>query len=186
MSSLLNRRRMLITGSAALAGVGLQAVPAAHAEGIEFVPRYARERGDWVFQSYLLQPALQDLLNAPGSTIAARKWASGKLTLQDDGKAGAAHGTLTLGADVELQISINGKAGHGIIPATFEAVAEGTGQVAGMRYLLNGWAIRGNNGLLSRMHGSIMLVSGPHDSPAFEPGPDGMPVMTVGTFTVTA
>lgn len=186
MSSPLSRRQLLITGSAALAGAGLHIPDADGAEGIAFTPRYALERGEWNYQSYLLQPTPQDLQNAPGSTIVARKWAAGKLNLQDDAEPCAARGTLRLGSDVELQIRVTGRPGHGVVPAAFEAIAEGTAEpIAGLRYLLTGWAIRGNNGLLTRLNGSVMLVSGPHDSPAFEPGLGGMPVMTVGTFTIT-
>lgn len=183
MPSMLSRRQLLITGGAALAGAGLSGRDAARAEGIEFVPRYDLERVEWTYQSFLLQPTPQDLENAPGSTVMARKWAMGKLKLKDGAEPCTAQGTLLLGKDIELQVSVAGRPGRGVVPSLFEADAQGTsGPLAGLRYLLAGWAVRGNDGLLARVHGSVFVIAGPHDSPAFEPG--GQPVTTAGTFTI--
>jgi hypothetical protein len=183
MTSRLSRRRLLITGGAALAGAAALGTNEASADGTEFAPIYELERVEWRYQSFLLLPTAQDLDNGPGSSILARKWTMGKLELKDGPGACAATGTLVFDKEAELQVSVTGRPGRGIVPSLFEAVAEGTtGPLAGLRYLLAGFAIRGNDGQLARVHGSVFLIAGPHDSPAFEPG--GQPVTTTGTFTI--
>lgn len=185
-----NRRQLMMSGGAALLSAGgaglLNAADPPVERGVKFLPFYAIEKDvklKWVFQSYLLQPTDQDLENKAGSTINTRKWAMGDLVLTDGPAECEASGTLTFGENSKLKIGIHGEPGRGLLPATFEAVAEGEGPLAGTRYLLRGFAIRGNDGKLGRVHGSVFVIAGTHDKPAFEPF--GMPVATAGTFTIT-
>jgi len=189
MNVALNRRELMLSGGAAvlLAG-GAGALQAAEPveRGVTFLPFYAigkDARLKWVFQSYLLQPTDQDLENKAGSTINTRKWAMGDLALTDGPGECEASGTLTFAEDAVFRIAIRGEPGRGLLPATFDAVADGEGPLAGARYLLRGFAIRGNDGKLGRVHGSVFVIAGTHDKPAFEPF--GMPVVTAGTFTFT-
>jgi len=123
----------------------------------------------------------QDLANKAGSTINTRKWAMDDLAMTDGPGECEASGTLDFGENAILQVAIKGTASHGLLPATFDAVGEGIdGPLAGARYLLRGFAIRGNDGKLGR---SVYVIAGTKDRPAFEPG--GMPVGTAGTFTIT-
>jgi hypothetical protein len=190
MNVALNRRHLMMSGGAALLSVGgaglLQAADPPVERGVKFLPFYAIEKDvklKWVYQSYLLQPTDQDLENKAGSTINTRKWTMGDLDLTDGSGECEASGTLTLGENARLNLTIHGEPGRGLEPATFEAVVEGEGPLAGARYLLRGFAIRGNNGKLARVHGSVFVIAGTHDKPAFEPF--GMPVGTTGTFTFT-
>jgi hypothetical protein len=191
MNVALNRRQLMISGGAALMGASGAALLSAAEEpverGVKFLPFYAIEKDvklKWVYQSFLLQPTEQDLGNKAGSTVNARKWAMGDLSLTDGPGECEASGTLVFGEKAELKVTIQGTPGHGLSPATFEAVGEGVdGPLAGARYLLRGFAIRGNDGKLGRVHGSVFVIAGTRDKPAFEPG--GMPVGTAGTFTIT-
>lgn len=188
MNRSLSRREVLAAGAAALVTVntvpGLAQEPVE--QGVTFHPVYALKKDarlKWVYQSYLLQPTDQDLENRPGSTIYTRKWAMGELVLTDGPGAGEASGTLVFGEDATLKVTVSGAPGRGMSPATFEAVGEGIeGRMAGARYLLRGFAIRGNDGKLGRVVGSVFVMAGTHDKPAFEPG--GMPVGTAGTFVI--
>ena len=189
MNVSLNRRELMISGGAALLCAGgagaLQAAEPVE-RGVKFLPFYEIDKDlklKWVYQSYLLQPTDQDLENKAGSTISTRKWAMGDLALTDGSGECEASGTLTFGEDAKFKITIQGEPGRGLLPGTFEAVADGEGPLAGTRYLLRGFAIRGNDGKLGRVHGSVFVIAGTHDKPAFEPF--GMPVTTAGTFTFT-
>lgn len=188
MKSTLNRRELLVTTGGALLAANAAAVGAEPVErGVTFVPIYAIDKDvklKWVYQSFLLQPTEQDLGNKSGSTINARKWAMGDLKLTDGPGECEASGTLDFGENAVLQVSIKGTTSKGLLPSPFEAVGEGVdGPLAGARYLLRGFAIRGNDGKLGRVHGTVYVIAGTKDRPAFEPG--GMPVGTAGTFTIT-
>jgi hypothetical protein len=195
MNFALNRRQLMISGGGALlmsaGGAALLSAAEEPVErGVKFLPFYAIEKDvklKWVYQSFLLQPTGQDLENKAGSTVNARKWAMGDLSLTDGPGECEASGTLVFGEKpeekAELKVTVTGTPGHGLSPATFEAVGEGVdGPMAGARYLLRGFAIRGNDGKLGRVHGSVFVIAGTRDKPAFEPG--GMPVGTAGTFTI--
>jgi hypothetical protein len=185
MELALNRRQWLVSGGAAVLGAGGAGLAAAPGEqGVEFVPSYELERGAWLYQSFLLQPTDPDVLNGTGSLVSVRRWAIGELRLQDGPGLCEARGILDLGNGRTLQVAVTGAPGGGLSPAAFEAIGEGVeGPLAGARYLLRGFAIRGNDGRLNRVHGSVFVIAGTKDRPDFEPG--GMPVGTAGTFMIT-
>src|SRR6185295_8015199 len=120
----------------------------------------------------------------PGSAVAAKKWAMGKLLLAEAGDDMEAAGQLTFLPGVELQVHLTFVPGEDRGPAKIEAVGRGvSGSTAGSLYELTGWAIPDASGELAEVRGSVRAVRGPDANPTVDLG--GMPVNTVGAFVIT-
>ena len=146
---------------------------------------------DWTYQSVVVRPTPAEQAAAPGSAIAATKWAAGTLLCgQAFNEAGgySLAGTLSFRPGVELQFTAKGALGSGNAPATFEAMGTGTeGPTRGAIYQLVGWVfpedpIRNGAGRVLSVRGSVRAVRGPDTKPDADLG--GMPLETVGTFVI--
>ena len=175
----LNRREMLAAGTAALIASQHDSVIAA--DETNFIPAF--EFQDWVYQSFLVLPTPEQAKAAPGTEVAAKKWAMGKLLLSD-GVDGGAAGFLTFAPGVQLKVTVKNTPGKGSVPATFEATGVGAeGVTKGAEYQLTGWAFRGADGKVESVRGSVRAVRGPDTKPDVELGK--MPVGTVGAFVIS-
>ena len=144
-----------------------------------FVPAF---EGDWIYQSFLVLPTDEESAANPGAEVTARKWAKGEISLADDGGSGAS-GELILVPGVPLNILVSSTPGADGQAAAFTATGTAeTGPIKGAVYHLSGWAIPNPSGKLDRVSGALILVRGPDQDPT--KGPSGVPVGTVGSFSL--
>ncbi len=147
---------------------------------VYFIPAF---EGSWNYQSFLLLPTDEQLAAAPGTEVSAKKWAKGELLLADGVEMEAA-GQLTFAPGVELNVNLTFTPGEGGKPAEFKGTGTGVeGPTKGAVYQLNGWALPDATGKLACVRGSVRAARGLDATPDAEPG--GMPVGTIGTFTIT-
>lgn len=148
---------------------------------------------EFVYQSFLVLPTPAEIAASPGAAVTAKKWAKGDF-LQGQAFQGAEN-TYTLSATLQfdsgpkLDVSIKGNQGIGHSPGTFEAIGTGVeGPLKGAIYSLSGWVfpeepITNNSARVLKVCGSVRAVRGTDAKPEIEPG--GMPLGTVGYFTIT-
>ena len=148
----------------------------------QFVPAF--EFQDWNYQSFLILPTPDEGKAQPGSSVTAKKWAMGKLTLSDSPDGYEANGFLDFGSGVRLEVKVNFQPGEDGAPASFEANGIGEeGLAIGSHYHLTGWAFPGSDGKVEHVQGAIRAVRGPDSDPQIELGQ--MPIGTVGAFHIS-
>lgn len=149
---------------------------------------------DWIYQSYLVLPTVQELDAVPGTAVTATKWAKGVYACGQAFVDPAAEGryildgVLSFAPGVTLNVSANGMYGRGATPATFEATDEGVeGPTKGAIYNLFGWIfseqpITSGAARPNVIRGSVRAVRGPDSKPDFDLG--GLPIGTTGSFVI--
>lgn len=151
------------------------------------VPVFNRE--NWLYQSFLIPDSSERDAAAMGDTVAARKWAMGKLTLslqENDGGASSS-GIMEFPqvgpAKIELDVELMGIAARDDAPATYEINAKGKGVIHGAQYQLTGWVTLDDQGFVDRIQGSVRAVSGATVRRSVELG--GEPIGTIGSFIIS-
>jgi hypothetical protein len=142
----------------------------------------------WEYQSFLVLPTDAESAAQPGATVNAKKWAKGRLYLEDamDYNKPGAVGTLEFPTDQGLlKLAVKALLEQGTEPAKFEAIGEvweNANRAKGASYALVGWAFQGKDGRVAKITGSVRAVRGPDAQPDKDLG--GMPIGTVGLFTI--
>lgn len=146
---------------------------------------------DYIYQSFLVLPTLEENDAPPTTAVTAKKWAKGTFLCGQAFKTADGYildGTLSFGPDFELSVSVKGTLGTGNNPASFEATGTGTKEATkGAIYQLVGWVfpeepIRNSSGKVLTIKGSVWAVRGPDTKPEIELG--GYPIGTVGSFVL--
>jgi hypothetical protein len=142
---------------------------------------------DWEYQSYLLLPSDSENASQPGTKFTAKKWAKGKLHLEDaiDNKPDAVGILEFPTAQGSLKLTVKAELDQTTAPAKFEAIGEvkDSNSAKGARYALVGWAFSVDDGKVAKITGSVIAERGPDLQPDKELG--GEPIGTVGLFTIT-
>jgi hypothetical protein len=143
---------------------------------------------NWEYQSFLVLPTDQENSAQPGVPVTAKKWAKGKLSLEDAIDLDiSAVGTLvfpTPKGSIELAVKVILKAESE--SANFEAIGEvkdNASPANGACYILTGWASQGADGKVDKITGSVRALRGSNAQPDKELGQQ--PIGTVGLFTIT-
>jgi hypothetical protein len=141
----------------------------------------------WEYQSFLVLPTDAENAAKPGATITAKKWAQGRLYIEDGiGNMSDVVGTLEFETDLGLlKLAVKAVLDQKNVPAKFEATGEveENNPFKGACYLLVGWAFQDKDSKVARITGSVRAVRGSDAQPDEELG--GMPIGTVGLFTIT-
>ncbi|MDD5580702.1 MAG: hypothetical protein PHY16_15660 [Methylobacter sp.] len=149
---------------------------------------------DYIYQSFLMLPTVEENSVSPGASVTAKKWAKGDFiwgqafgNVRGKGQY-SLNGILRFSPELELSVSVKGMNGSGHAPAPFDAMGTGTeGAAKGAIYSLVGWvfpeepivnqAVRVLQGC-----GSVRAVRGPDARPGLDL--DSMPLETVGSFVI--
>lgn len=144
----------------------------------------------WVYQSFLVLPSEPEKQSPPGSSITAKKWAKGRLYLEDAidlPPLPSVIGSLVFPTpNGDIKLNVKAFVEKGISPVKFEATGEVQSafpETNGAMYKLLGWATRGEGNKVAKIEGSVIAFRGSDASPSVELG--GMPVGTVGAFVIT-
>ena len=149
-------------------------------------PRWPIFVGTWKYQSFLVLPTDIESAAAPGSPVAAKKWANGTLEVNDSVGLSVLGRTLTFQPGVTLIVDLEFEGDRVGQPLNVRGTGTGkSGALKGAQYELTGWALvdRNNDALVTSISGAIRAVRGTDANPGEDPG--GMPIPTVGFFTLT-
>ena len=146
---------------------------------------------NWVYQSFLILPTDSEKQSPAGASITARKWAKGKLHLEDAidlPPSPDVVGSLVFpNSDGNITLNVKAFVEKGISPVKFEATGEvknaSSPQINGAMYKLSGWAFRGEGDKVEKIEGCVIATRGSDARPDVELG--GMPIGTVGAFVIT-
>jgi hypothetical protein len=124
----------------------------------------------WEYQSFLVLPTDAESAAQPGATVNAKRWAKGRLYLEDaiDDKLDAV-GSLEFPTDKGLlKLAVKALLEQGTEPAKFEAIGEvkeNANQARGACYALVGWAFQDEYGRVAKITGSVRAVRGSDSQP---------------------
>jgi hypothetical protein len=183
-------RRALLSSAVIGATLGRSGFASARDEG-----KRPNLKGTWDYQSFLVLPSDAEVATPPGSSVTARKWAKGSLSVPDD-TGEKIKGELSFAPGVKLVIDGRISPANDDSPTTLEATGEATdGPIKGTRYQITGWIVPSTTDAKGRpqIRGSVRAARGPLLPKANPTDPDKyagvepgkMPVGTVGTFILT-
>lgn len=137
--------------------------------------------GTWHYQSFLILPTQSEEEAPSGSAVTARKWASGTLTVPTDAYPEVS-GELVFSPGITLAVRGHVLPPSGLSSEILVATGEGLeGQTKGSISRIIGTVISNGNGR-QLIYGSVLGVRGPDTQPDVN---GGMPINTVGTFTLS-